>query len=95
MCSVLTKDFPAIIPDNDNAYLQFLLGIVDSIDELASLEVRKAPTHLNFRIAPSMPIYSESLLQEILKMHNMFGFKLELGKSIKASGSITFNLNFQ
>lgn len=92
MCVVNFKHFPAITLDNDATYMQHLIGIVDSVDELASLEITKAPNAYHFRLAPSLPKYSEMLLQEILKLHNMFHIRLNLSKSIKTSGVIAFEI---
>ena len=84
--------FPEITLDNDEIYFAYLEGIVSSVDELASMEVTKALSGYHFRLAPSLPKYSEMLLQEILKMHNIFKIRLDLSKSIKSSGVIAFNI---
>jgi hypothetical protein len=84
--------FPEIILDNDEVYYQHLYGILESIDELASLEIIKTPTELHFRIAPSLPKYSEMLLKEILKLHNIFHIRLDISKSIKSSAIINYSI---
>ena len=84
--------FPAITLDNDENYFAHLEGVISSVDELASLEIVKAPNAYRFRLAPSLPKYSEMLLQEILKLHNMFHIRLNLSKSIKSSGVIAFEI---
>ena len=84
--------FPAIILDNEEVYFAHLEGVLSSVDELASLEITKAPHSYHFRLAPSLPKYSEMLLQEILKLHNMFNIRLNLSKSIKTSGVISFEI---
>jgi hypothetical protein len=40
-------------------------------------------------------MYNEMLLQEILKLHNLFKIKLNLSKSIKSSATITFEINLE
>lgn len=82
--------FPEIPLDNDEVYLGNLTGVIEAVDEYASLEVTRSPNQIHFRLAPSMPKYSEMLLQEILKFNNMFHIHLDLSKSIKACGVINF-----
>lgn len=87
------KFFPAVLQDNELAYFAHLQGIIDSVDELSTLEVVKNPTSLHFRLAPSLPKYNEMLLEEILKLHNMLQIQLSLSKSIKSSATIVFEIN--
>jgi hypothetical protein len=67
--------------------------VINSVDELSSLEITKNPRSYHFRLAPSLPKYNELLLEEILKLHNIFQIKLNLSKSIKSSGTISFEIN--
>ena len=78
--------------DNELAYFAHLEGIISSVDELAIMEVTKNPESYHFRIATSIPAYNEMLLQEILKLHNIFQIKLDLSKSIKSSATIVFDI---
>ena len=87
-----TKFFPKTMQDNELAYFAHLQGIIDSVDELSTLEVTKNPLSYHFRLAPSLPKYSEMLLQEILKMHNMLNIQLNMSKSIKTSAAIVFEI---
>ena len=87
------KFFPEVMQDNEIAYFAHLQGIIDSIDELSTLEITKNPNSYHFRLAPSLPKYNEMLLQEILKFHNMFQIRLSLSKSIKSSATITFEID--
>jgi DNA-binding phage protein len=87
------KFFPAVMQDNELAYFAHLQGVIDSVDELSTLEVVKNPNSLHFRLAPSLPKYNELLLEEILKLHNMLQIQLSLSKSIKSSAAITFEIN--
>lgn len=87
------KFFPAVVQDNELAYFAHLQGVIDSVDELSTLEVVKNPTSLHFRLAPSLPKYNELLLEEILKLHNMLQIQLSLSKSIKSSATIVFEIN--
>jgi len=84
--------FPEIILDNEANYLAMLQGIIESVDEYASMEIIKVPEAYKFRIVPSLPRYNNMLLEEILKLNNLFHIRLDLGKSIKTSSTITFQI---
>ena len=90
---ICRKGFAGIITDNDEVYLQNLYGVIESVDELSSLEISKTPSSMHFRIAPSTPSYLEPILKEILKLNNMFGIRLDMGKSMKTSCVITYSIN--
>lgn len=89
------KFFPQVLKDNELAYFAHLEGIIDSVDELSSLEITKNPYSYHFRLAPSLPKYNNMLLEEILKLHNMLNIKLNLSKSIKSSATIVFEINLE
>ena len=86
------KFFPEVMQDNETAYFAHLEGVISSVDELAIMEITKNPESYHFRIATSIPAYNEMLLQEILKLHNIFQIKLDLSKSIKSSATIVFDI---
>jgi hypothetical protein len=90
---IQTKFFPQVMPDNELAYLAHLQGIIDSVDELSTLEITRNPNSLHFRLAPSLPMYNDMLLEELLKFHNMLQIQLNLSKSIKSSATIVFNIS--
>ena len=89
------KFFPEVMQDNELAYFAHLEGIISSVDELSTLEVTKNPLSYHFRLAPSLPMYNDMLLQEILKLHNLFKIRLNLSKSIKSSATIVFEINLE
>lgn len=89
------KFFPEVMQDNEITYFAHLEGIISSVDELSTLEITKNPNSYHFRLAPSLPMYNEMLLQEILKFHNMFKIRLNLSKSIKSSATITFEIDLE
>jgi hypothetical protein len=91
--TISKRFFPEVLPDNELAYFSHLQGLIDSIDELSSMEITKNPRSYHFRLAPSVPMYTQLLLEELLKFHNLFGIKLQLSKSIKSSSTITFEIN--
>jgi DNA-binding phage protein len=84
--------FPNRMQDNDETFIASLLGVVESVDELCSVEITKKPNAYHFRIAASVPMYNNMLIEEILKFHNLFGIRVEMGKSIKTSSVITFEI---
>jgi hypothetical protein len=87
------KFFPSVMSDNELAYFAHLEGVISSVDELSSLEIIKNPRSYHFRLAPSLPKYNNMLLEEILKLHNIFQIKLNLSKSIKSSATINFEIS--
>ena len=93
MCYTNFKHFPSISLDNDLIFFQHLIAIVDSVDELCSLEITKNIDNYRFRIAASLPMYNNMLIEEILKFCNMFKIRVDMSKSIKTTSVITFEIN--
>jgi DNA-binding phage protein len=89
---IVRKFFPEIMQDNDMVYFARLEGMIDSIDELSSMQITKNSNSYQFRLAPSHPKYIEMLLDEVLKFHNIYGIRLNLSKSIKTTGTISFEI---
>lgn len=89
---VLKKFFPSILEENDSTYFAHLEGVIGSVDELSSLQITKSNIEYLFRLAPSHPKYTNTLIEELLKFHNMFRIRLDLSKSIKTSGTIVFKI---
>ena len=87
------KFFPRVMRHNDEVYFAHLEGIIDSIDELCAMEVVKHPRAYSFRIAPSLPKYTNPLIEELFKFHNMFQIKLNMSKSIKTNAVIAFEIS--
>ena len=87
------KFFPQVMQDNEIAYFAHLEGVISSVDELSTLEITKNPQSYHFRLAASLPKYNNMLLEEILKLHNLFKIRLDLSKSIKSSATIVFEIN--
>lgn len=86
------KYFPEIIPDNEEMYFAHLSGLIDSVDELAILQVSKVAEGYQFRLSPSLPKYNNLLIEELLKFHNVFNIHLDMSKSIKSSGVLSFKI---
>lgn len=89
---IVKKYFPEILQDNDMIYFARLEGLIESVDELSSLRITRNTNSYNFRLAPSHPMYSDTLLSEILKFHNIYNIRLNISKSIKTTGTISFEI---
>lgn len=89
------KFFPEVMQDNELAYFAHLEGLIDSVDELSTMEIIRGPHSYHFRIAPSLPKYNNMLIEELLKFHNLFQIKLNMSKSIKTSATIGFEINLE
>ena len=89
---LVKKYFPEILTDNDAMYFARLEGLIDSIDELSSMQITKNTNAYHFRLAPSHPRYLEMLFQELLKFHNLYNIRLNISKSIKTTGTISFEI---
>ena len=92
---VQKKFFPKIMSENDANYFAHLEGVISSVDELANVQINKNPHSYQFRIAPSVPMYTQPLLQELLKFHNLYNIKLNLSKSIRTSSTIFFEIELK
>ena len=84
------KHFPKVMQDNDEVFFASMIGVIESVDELCSLEITKNKDSYRFRIAASLPKYNNMLIEEILKFCNLFNIKLNMSKSIKTTSVITF-----
>lgn len=88
------KFFPSILPENESVYFAAIQGVIESVDELSSLEITKTPTAYMFRLIPSIPKYTNLIIEELIKFHNLIGVRLDIGKSIKTSATITYSITF-
>jgi hypothetical protein len=89
----LIKHNFGIIQDNETTYLNYLQGIIDSSDELATVEIFKNPLSISCRIACSNPRYTQIVLQQILEFHTLLNIKLNLSKSIRNTQTINFDIS--
>lgn len=86
------KHFPSLLPDNEEIYLSMLIGVVEAVDELSMLQITKLRDGYLFRLSPSIPGYNDLLIEEILKFHNKLHMRLNMSKSIKSSGVLSFKM---
>ena len=85
-------DLP-IVKDNDLTYFSILEAVVNSIDELSTLEIRKNTSNYSFRLSLSEPIYISPLIKELNSLHNMMKIRVDFSKSIKSSYILHFKIN--
>lgn len=88
------KNFNCILPDNEQMYFSILEGSISSIDADASVMIIKGIDKIYFRISPSEPVYSQTLMEDLLKLHNLMGLNLNFSKSIRLTSTISFSINF-
>lgn len=88
----ILKDFPGVLLENDKAYFATLEGVINTIDELSTLEIRKGIREYIFRISISSPSYLTPLIKELNSLHNMFSIRVQFSKSIKTSSSISYKI---
>ena len=91
---IVKKFFPNIMHENEAVYFASLHGVIESVDELASLEITKTPNAYLFRLVPSLPKYTNLIIEELIKFHNLIGVRLDMSKSIKTSATITYSISF-
>lgn len=89
---IVVRTFSDILTDNDENYLNLLESVISSIDNFSHMEISKFNNEYKFRLATTLPVYNNLILQEILDFHNRLGIHLELSKSIKTSGIIDFSI---
>lgn len=89
---IIRKGFK-ILSENEIAYFNLLEGIINSNDELSSMEIRKNPNNYQFRIAISSPIYIPMLIESLNELHKMLNIHLNYQKSMKKSCNVAFTID--
>lgn len=89
---VIFKDV-SLIPDNDNNYFHLLESVINTKDELSTLEIRRNLNSYNFRIAVSAKEYLIGLIEELNNLHNLIGIKVDFSKSMKSTSSVSYKIN--
>jgi hypothetical protein len=89
------KHFPKIMKYNDELYFAHLEGIVESVDELCSMQIIKDGDKYIFRISPSIPKYTNLIIDELFNFHNRYNIRLDMSKSIKTTALISFKINLE
>jgi hypothetical protein len=88
-------NFPPIIADNEETYLTYMTGLIESVDQQASMMITRRTGGIIARISPSEFKLFSVILDVVKKFHTMLGIEVEFSKSMKAGNNITFNINFE
>lgn len=92
---MLKTNLPAILKDNDAAYLEYVENNLRVVDELCEITVIQKLNSIGFHIKPSHNILKQPLIKAVLKMHNDLGILIDLSKTITTSGFINFAIPFE
>lgn len=84
-----------IIPDNEMNYFAQLKGVLESVDEYSSMQITRTPSHYLFRLTPSTPSYTNNIIEELNKYHNLLNIRVKFSKSIKTTSVINFKIKLQ
>jgi len=87
-------NFPQILKDNEETYFRYLEAVVSSVDYESSMQFTKRELGIGVRISPSTPETFSSILDCMKKLHTQFGIHVDFSKSMKASSTINFNIDF-
>lgn len=88
-------NFPPVIPDNELTYLNYLTGLIESIDIDSDIMIYRKDDSILVRISPSSMQTFGVILEVVKKFHTMLGIMVEFSKSMKAGNNITYTINFQ
>lgn len=87
-------NFPDTIPDNETTYLNYLEGLIESIDLEADMMIYRITDGIFVRISPSEPKYFGELLLVIKRFHTMLGIQVDFSKSMKVLSIVSYKINF-
>lgn len=87
-------NFPPVIPDNESTYLNYLTGLIESVDYDSDIMIYRKEDGIMMRISPSDHQTFMTILDIIKKFHTMLGIHVEFSKSMKAGNNITYTINF-
>lgn len=89
------KNFPKIMRTNDELYFSHLIGVLEAIDELCTLLILRDGNKYIFKISPSVPKYTNPIIEELFKFHNKYSIRLDMSKSIKTTATIAFKIDLE
>lgn len=87
-------NFDPILPDNETTYLNYLEGLIESVDSQSDMVITKTIAGILVRISPSGPMHFGEIFSVIKRFHTMLGLRVEFSKSMKAASNISFLINF-
>lgn len=79
-----------VIPDNEENYFSMLTAVIESVDEFSTMVIQRNPRGYLFQINPSEALYISPIIQEVNRLNNIYGLKVDFSKSMKTSVSIDF-----
>lgn len=88
----IQKKYFSILSENEANYFAQLQGVIESVDEYSTMQITKTPRHYLFRLAPSLPKYTNSIIEAITTYHNTLGIRLDFSKSMKTLAVINFRI---
>jgi hypothetical protein len=89
-------NFSPVIPDNETTYLNYLEGLIASVDQDATLLlIKNGEGDLTARVVPSEHRVFEEVFKVIKRFHTMLGIQVEFSKSMKVGRNITFKIKFE
>ena len=89
----IQKKFFNILSENEANYFAQLEGVISSVDEYSTLSITHTPYNYNFRLVPSLPKYTNIIIEQLIQYHNLLGIRLKFSKSIKTTATINFKIS--
>ena len=87
-------NFPSVIADNEETYLNYLIGLIESVDYDSNMMIYRKEESISIRISPSTNQTFITILDIIKKFHTMLNIQVEFSKSMRAGNNITYTINF-
>lgn len=83
------------ITDNSIIYLEFVEACIHHADPGATVKVEKYEDKLYTVIHPSIPLFRNDIIYNLLGIHKTMKMKIIFSKSLALQKSITYSLFFQ
>jgi hypothetical protein len=87
-------NFPSVIPDNETTYINYLTGLIESVDFDSDMMIYRQKNSIMVRIVPSTNATFTTILDVIKKFHTMLSIHVEFSKSMRVGYNITYTINF-
>lgn len=88
-------NFPSILADNEQTYINYLGSIIESVDKDSDILLTRNNSGLGVRISPSEAATFTNILDEVKKFHTMLGIRVSFSKSMKAGANIMFQIDIK
>lgn len=83
-------NIPALIHDNDAAYINHVQYTVEAADPSARMIVMQKIDSIGFRVEPSDSKLKQEIIRAVRKSHYKLGLKIDFSKSVNSVDSISF-----